>query len=100
MNPITHFLPGWTVAYADVSFSRSERAAVALAGVASKRGYSPLEMISARSDQAFVRTLRNRFNTAGSVRVFSNKRCVAYVGIFPASHLDSSFPALVASNSV
>jgi len=29
--------------------------------LAVKRGYSPVEMVSARSDQAFVRTLRNRF---------------------------------------
>lgn len=28
---------------------------------ARKRGYSPLEMISQRADQAFVQTLRNRF---------------------------------------
>jgi len=62
MNPITHFLLGWTVANADVSLSRRERAAVTLAGVACKRGFSPLEMISARADQAFVQTLRNRFS--------------------------------------
>ncbi len=29
---------------------------------AGKRGYSPLEMVSSRADQAFVRTLRNGFS--------------------------------------
>lgn len=29
---------------------------------AGKRGYSPLEMVSARADRAFVQTLRNRFS--------------------------------------
>jgi hypothetical protein len=29
---------------------------------AGKRGYSPLETVSSRADQAFVRTLRNRFS--------------------------------------
>jgi hypothetical protein len=30
--------------------------------LAVKRGYSPVEMVSPRADQAFVRTLRNRFS--------------------------------------
>ena len=30
--------------------------------LAVKRGYSPVEMVSTRADQAFVRTLRNRFS--------------------------------------
>ena len=29
---------------------------------AGKRGYSPIELVSSRADQAFVRTLRNRFS--------------------------------------
>jgi inner membrane protein len=29
---------------------------------AGKRGYSPLELVSSRADQAFVRTLRKRFS--------------------------------------
>lgn len=33
MNPVTHFLLGWTVANADTSLTHKERAAVTLAGV-------------------------------------------------------------------
>ena len=33
MNPVTHFLLGWTVANADTSLTRKERTAVTLAGV-------------------------------------------------------------------